>query len=69
MKQFCLSIIVAIGFTIPALGQGADPFIGTWKLAAIVPSFSVSHQQFKFDRCAPPSRRRAIYPSPRGGSS
>jgi hypothetical protein len=32
MKQFCLSIIVAIGLTLPAFGQGVDPLIGTWKL-------------------------------------
>jgi hypothetical protein len=31
MKQFCLGIIVAIGFAIPAFGQGIDPLIGTWK--------------------------------------
>jgi hypothetical protein len=32
MKQSCLSIIVAIGLTLPAFGQGVDPLIGTWKL-------------------------------------
>jgi hypothetical protein len=32
MKQFCLGIIVAIGLTLPAFGQGVDPLIGTWKL-------------------------------------
>ena len=32
MKQFCPSIIVAIGLTLPAFGQGADPVIGTWRL-------------------------------------
>jgi hypothetical protein len=32
MKQFCLGIIVAIGLTLPAFGQGGDPVIGTWKL-------------------------------------
>ena len=32
MKQFCLSIIVAIGLTLPAFGQGVDPLIGRWKL-------------------------------------
>jgi hypothetical protein len=32
MKQFCLSIFVAIGLTLPAFGQGADPVIGTWRL-------------------------------------
>ena len=31
MKQFCLGIIVAIGLTLPAFGQGVDPLIGTWK--------------------------------------
>jgi hypothetical protein len=31
MKQFCLGIIVAIGLTLPAFGQGVDPIIGTWK--------------------------------------
>src|SRR5215470_9350270 len=32
MKQSCLGIIVAIGLTLPAFGQGVDPLIGTWKL-------------------------------------
>jgi hypothetical protein len=32
MKQFCLGIIVAIGLTLPAFGQGVDPLIGTWKM-------------------------------------
>jgi hypothetical protein len=32
MKRFCLGIIVAIGVTLPAFGQGADPVIGTWRL-------------------------------------
>jgi hypothetical protein len=32
MKQFCLGIIVAVGLTLPAFGQGVDPYIGTWKL-------------------------------------
>jgi hypothetical protein len=32
MKQSCLSIIVAIGLTLPAFGQGVDPMIGTWKM-------------------------------------
>jgi hypothetical protein len=32
MKQFCLGIIVAIGLTLPAFGQGVDPLIGTWKI-------------------------------------
>jgi hypothetical protein len=32
MKQLCLGIIVAIGLTLPAFGQGVDPLIGTWKL-------------------------------------
>jgi hypothetical protein len=31
MKQFCVGIIVAIGMTLPAFGQGVDPLIGTWK--------------------------------------
>jgi hypothetical protein len=33
MKQFCLGMIIAIGLTLPAFGQGVDPLIGTWKLA------------------------------------
>jgi hypothetical protein len=32
MKQFCLGIIVAIGLTLPAFGQGVDPLVGTWKM-------------------------------------
>jgi hypothetical protein len=32
MKQFCLGVIVAIGLTLPAFGQGVDPYIGTWKI-------------------------------------
>ncbi len=32
MKQFCLGVIVAMGLTLPAFGQGVDPYIGTWKL-------------------------------------
>jgi hypothetical protein len=32
MKQLGLGIIVAIGLTLPALGQGVDPYIGTWKM-------------------------------------
>ena len=28
MKQFCLGVIVAIGLTVPAFGQGVDPLIG-----------------------------------------
>jgi hypothetical protein len=32
MKRLGLGIIVAIGFTLPAFGQGVDPLIGTWKL-------------------------------------
>jgi hypothetical protein len=32
MKRLGLGIIVAIGLTLPAFGQGVDPFIGTWKL-------------------------------------
>jgi hypothetical protein len=32
MKKLCLvGIIVAIGLTPPAFGQGVDPLIGTWK--------------------------------------
>jgi len=34
MKQLGLGIIVAIGLTLPAFGQGVDPLIGTWKLNA-----------------------------------
>jgi hypothetical protein len=32
MKQSCLGIIVAIGLTLAAFGQGVDPLIGSWKL-------------------------------------
>jgi hypothetical protein len=32
MKQLCLGIIVAIGLTLPAFGQGVDPLVGSWKL-------------------------------------
>lgn len=32
MKRLALGIIVAIGLTLPAFGQGVDPLIGTWKL-------------------------------------
>jgi hypothetical protein len=32
MKQLGLGIIVAIGLTLPAFGQGIDPLIGTWRL-------------------------------------
>jgi hypothetical protein len=32
MKRLFLGIIVAIGLTLPAFGQGADPLLGTWKL-------------------------------------
>jgi hypothetical protein len=32
MKRLGLAIIVAIGLTLPAFGQGVDPLIGTWKL-------------------------------------
>ncbi len=28
MKQFCLGIIVAVGLTLPAFGQGVDRLIG-----------------------------------------
>jgi hypothetical protein len=33
MKQFCLGIVVALGLTLPAFGQGVDPLIGTWKMS------------------------------------
>jgi hypothetical protein len=32
MKQSCLSIMIAVGLTLPAFGQGVDPLIGSWKL-------------------------------------
>jgi hypothetical protein len=32
MKRLCLGIILAIGLTLPAFGQGVDPLIGMWKL-------------------------------------
>jgi hypothetical protein len=32
MKRFCLGVVVAAGLTLPAFGQGIDPYIGTWKL-------------------------------------
>ncbi len=32
MKRLGLGIVVAIGLTLPAFGQGVDPLIGTWKL-------------------------------------
>ncbi len=32
MKQLCLGIIVAVGLTLPAFGQGVDPLVGSWKL-------------------------------------
>jgi hypothetical protein len=32
MKQLCLGVVVAAGLTLPAFGQGVDPYIGTWKL-------------------------------------
>jgi hypothetical protein len=32
MKQLCVAIVVAVGLTMPAFGQGVDPLIGTWKL-------------------------------------
>jgi hypothetical protein len=32
MKQICLGVVIAAGLTLPALGQGVDPLIGTWKL-------------------------------------
>jgi hypothetical protein len=31
MKKLGLGIIVAIGLTLPAFGQGVDPLFGTWK--------------------------------------
>jgi hypothetical protein len=34
MGKLCLGIIVAIGSTLPAFGQGVDPIIGTWKFNA-----------------------------------
>jgi hypothetical protein len=34
MKQFCLGIIVAIGLTLPAVGQSPNALIGTWKFNA-----------------------------------
>jgi hypothetical protein len=32
MKRSGLGIIVALGLTLPAFGQGVDPLIGSWKL-------------------------------------
>jgi hypothetical protein len=32
MGRLCLGIIVSLGLTLPACGQGVDPFVGTWKL-------------------------------------
>jgi hypothetical protein len=32
MRQLGLGVVVAIGLTFPAFGQGVDPVIGTWKL-------------------------------------
>jgi hypothetical protein len=32
MKRLGLGIIVALGLTLPAFGQGVDPLIGVWKL-------------------------------------
>ena len=32
MKRFCLGIIIAIGLTLLAFGQGVDPLVGSWKL-------------------------------------
>jgi hypothetical protein len=32
MKQLWLGIVIAIGLTLPAFGQGVDPLVGTWKL-------------------------------------
>jgi hypothetical protein len=32
MKQLGLGIIVALGMTLPAFGQGVDPLLGTWKM-------------------------------------
>jgi hypothetical protein len=34
MKRLCPGIIVAIGLTLPAFGQGVDPLIGKWKFNA-----------------------------------
>jgi hypothetical protein len=32
MKRLCLGVVVAIGLTFPAFGQGVDPRVGTWKI-------------------------------------
>jgi hypothetical protein len=32
MKRLCVGIVVALGLTLPAFGQGVDPLIGTWKM-------------------------------------
>ncbi len=34
MKRVGLGIIVGIGLTLPAFGQGVDPWVGTWKFNA-----------------------------------
>jgi hypothetical protein len=44
MKQLDLGIIVAIGPTLPAFGQGVDPFIGTWKFNAEKSSCQIAGQ-------------------------
>jgi hypothetical protein len=32
MRRLGLGIVVVIGLTLPAFGQGVDPLIGTWKM-------------------------------------
>jgi hypothetical protein len=32
MKRLCLGVGLAAGLTLPAFGQGVDPYIGTWKM-------------------------------------
>jgi hypothetical protein len=46
MKRLGLGIIVAIGFTLPALGQNVDPLIGTWK-ANVEKSIAVGYEPDK----------------------
>jgi hypothetical protein len=41
MKQLGLSIIIAVGLTLPAFGQGVDPLIGTWKMNLEKSTFTV----------------------------
>jgi hypothetical protein len=52
MKQLGLGIIVAIGLTPPAFGQGVDPLIGTWKL---------SLEKSTFTGRVPPKSRTATW--------